>query len=247
MRKLLAIVLFAGVLTGLYHFGILGNKNMVDRLDYRDDFDSINREFWFIGEWRTNEPAYDKVVLQDGEINLKVQETDRGPYMLSDVIAINKPSLVTIKRHARVQYGNDRFMGGMALLQTDRNQFKPDIVEGGADMNFGNGVALIEYVHSFDQLSKRPGQDVFRFLMPDWQTDGNYKLLPSQFGKWIDEELVLNTDSGQVIYRLDDKEAILVGYPLKKKYIRVFMHSYGNGVGHSLKIDSIEIKVEPLR
>lgn len=248
MRAFLKLLLVAAVVGGgyyLYHSGLLdfGGRSTAG---FRDEFDTMDRERWYVGEWRTNIPAYEKTVFADGTLTLKIQETDRGPYMLSEVVEITEPSVITISRRAQVQYGNDRFMGGMALLQTDNDRFKPEVVESGADMSFGNGIVLVEYVHNLDPLSRRPGQDAFRVLMPDWQTDGNYKVLPAIFGEWFEETLTYNTKTGQMTYRLNDKEYTLRGFAMSKKFLRVFLHSYGYGVGHSLKMDWFEVKVEPV-
>lgn len=245
LLKLLLVLLIGGAAFYLYQSGTFKfNEKPVN--GFRDEFDAIDRENWYVGEWRTNKPAYEKAILLDGSITLKVQETDRGPYLLSEVMEIKKPSIITIKRRALVNYGNDRFMGGMALLQTDHDQFNPKIVDEGADMGFGNGIVLVEYVHNLDPLTRRPGQDGFRVMMPDWQTDGNYKVLPAVFNQWFDETLIYNTKSGQVVYRLNDKEYTLRGFSMSKKFFRVFMHSYGSNVGHSLKMDWFEMKVEPI-
>lgn len=243
--KLLLVLIIGGAGYYLYQSGLL-NFNDKPLNGFRDEFEAVDRELWYVGEWRTNKPAYEKVVLKDGVVSLKIQETDRGPYMLSEVMEIKEPSIITLKRRVQVDYGNDRFMGGMALLQTDQEAFKPKIVEEGADMAFGNAIVLVEYVHNLDPLSRRPGQDGFRILMPDWQTDGNYKVIPALFGQWFEETLIYNTKTGQVVYRLNDKEYSLRGFAMSKKFFRVFMHPYGKGVGHSLKMDWFEIKAEPI-
>lgn len=245
LTKLLLVLIIGGAAFYLFQSGVF-NFTQKPANGFHDDFETIDRELWYVGEWRTNKPAYEKVVLTDGTISLKIQETDRGPYMLSEVMEIKEPSIITIKRRAQVDYANDGFMGGMALLQTDQDRFKPQIVEEGADMAFGNGVVLVEYVHNLDPLTRRPGQDAFRILMPDWQSDGNYKVMPALFGQWFDESLIYNTKSGQVVYRLNDQEYTLRGFAMSKKFFRVFLHGYGSGVGHELKMDWFEMKVEPI-
>ncbi len=242
--KLLLVLAIAGSAYYLYQSDLFKPNKPLN--GFRDEFDSMNREHWFVGEWRTNKPAYEKAVFNDGVVKLQVQETDRGPYMLTEVFEVKEPSIITLKRRTMVNYGNDRFMGGMALLQTDRNEFKPEIVDEGADMGFGNAVVLVEYVHNLDPLARRPGQDGFRILMPDWQTDGNYKVIPAVFGEWFEETLIYNSKTGQVVYRFNDKEYNMRSFAMGKKYFRVFMHSYGNGVGHRLKMDWFEIKTEPI-
>lgn len=243
--KLLLVLLIGGAAFYLYQSGVF-NFSEKPANGFHDDFEVMDRELWYVGEWRTNKPAYEKAVLMDGIIKLKVQETDRGPYLLSEVMEIKEASIITLKRRAQVDYGNDRFMGGMALIQTDRDTFKPQIVDEGADMAFGNGIVLVEYVHNLNPLTRRPGQDGFRLLMPDWQTDGNYKVLPALFGQWFEETLIYNTKTGQVVYRINGEEHTLRGFAMSKKFFRVFMHAYGNGVGHSLKMDWFEVKIEPI-
>lgn len=245
LLKLLLVLIVGGGIYYLYQNDTF-KLNGQPANGFRDEFNTVDRELWYVGEWRTNKPAYEKALIQESVINLKVQETDRGPYMLSEVLEVKEPSVITIKRRAKISYGNNRFMGGMALLQTERDTFKPQIVEEGADMGFGNGIVLVEYVHNLDPLTKRPGQDGFRVLMPDWQSDGNYKVLPPIFGEWFEETLIYNTKSGQVVYRLNDDEYTFRGFAMSKKFFRVFMHSYGNGVGHSLKMDWFEVKMEPI-
>lgn len=248
MKTLLKLLLVLAIAGAAFYFYQSGTFTIHDAPlnGFRDEFDTIDRDHWYIGEWRTNKPAYEKAVLMDGIVNLKIQETDRGPYLLTEVFEVKDPSVITIKRRAQVNFGNDRFMGGLALLQTDRDQFKPQVVEEGADMAFGNGIVLVEYVHNLDPLSRRPGQDAFRVMMPDWQSDGNYKVLAPIFGQWFEEALIYNTKTGQVVYRLNDKEYTLRGFAMSKKFFRVFMHGYGSGVGHSLKMDWFEVEVEPI-
>lgn len=246
LLKLLLVVLIFGGGYYAYRADLLSFSSS-GGAGFRDEFDEMNRETWYVGEWRTNKPAYEKVVFNDGAINLKIQEVDRGPYLLSDVMEIKEPSIITIRRRAQVNYGNNGFTGGMALLQTNQDQFKPEASDGSVDMDFGKGLVLIEYVHDLDPLSRRPGQDCFRVLMPDWQTGGNYKVIPAIFGEWFEETLIYNTKTGQVVYRLNDKEYTLIGYAMSKKNFRVFMHGYGSNVGHSLKMDWFEVKVEPIR
>jgi len=248
LRTVLKLLLVLAVAGGGYYIYTSGLLPFGDRVvnGFRDDFEAMDRETWFVGEWRTNKPAYEKAVFQEGAVSLKVQETDRGPYLLSEVMEIQEPSIITLKRRALVNYGNNRYTGGMALLQTNGSQFRPPVSEEGADMNFGNGIVLVEYVHNLDPLTRRPGQDGFRVLMPDWQSDGNYKVLPAIFGEWFEETLIYNTRTGQVVYRLNDKEYTLQGFAMSKKFFRVFMHSYGQGVGHSLKMDWFEVNIEPI-
>lgn len=243
MKKIIALIIFGGLIFGLYHFGMIGFDEEPFTYHYFDDFETLNRDFWYAGEWETFFPAYDKVIMEDGVINLTVNETDRGPFLLSEPIEIEEPSIITVKRKTLVNYGNENFTGGFALLQTDDDNLRPDILSDSGG-GLGTGITLIEYVHDYNKASERPGRDIFRFLMPNWKESNNYKLIDPIFNKWFTEELTYNTKNGIVTYQIDDQIHTLRGYPLKQKNIRVFMHSYGKNTGHVMKMESFEINIE---
>ncbi len=54
-------------------------------------------------------PAYDKVIMEDGSINLTVNQTNRGPFLLTEPIEIREGSIVHIRRKVLVHYGNEKF------------------------------------------------------------------------------------------------------------------------------------------
>ncbi|WP_457753381.1 hypothetical protein, partial [Thermococcus sp.] len=72
-----------------------------------DNFSSLNKNFWFVGEWVTNNGAYDKVRIENGVLVLPVEETDRGPYLLSKPIPVKKGDIVVIERRIYEHYGNE--------------------------------------------------------------------------------------------------------------------------------------------
>lgn len=245
MRRLIAIFLFGIIVFGLYHYGLIGFKEEPFSYHYFDDFESLNREFWYAGEWETFFPAYDKVIMEDGAINLTVNQSNRGPFLLSEPIEIEKASIVTIKRKVLVHYGNENFTGGFALLQTDDENLRPKVLTDHSG-GLGKGIALVEYVHNYNKNSTRPGRDIFRFMMPNWEEAHNYELIDPIFDKWFTEVLTYNTENGIVTYQINDEIHTLRGYPLKLDRVRVFMHAYGLNTGHTMKMESFEIKIEDI-
>jgi len=245
MRKLIAIILFGAMVYGMYHYGLIGFKEEPYTYHYYDNFETLNREFWYVGEWETFFPAYDKVIMEDGAINLTVNQTNRGPFLLSEPLEIEEGSVVHIKRKALVHYGNENFTGGFALLQTDDSDFRPEVLtdKGGG---IGSGIMLVEYVHDFNKNSERPGREIFRVLMPNWEEFNNYELIDPIFDEWFTEEITYNTKNGSLVYKINGVEYRMRAFPLKKNYIRIFMHSYGKNTGHTMKMERFEVNIESI-
>jgi len=246
MRKLIAIVIFGALVYGLYHYGLIGFKEEPFSYHYFDDFETLNREFWYAGEWETFFPAYDKVIMEDGSVNLTVNQTNRGPFLLTEPIEIREGSIVHIRRKALVHYGNENFTGGFALLQTNDDDLRPEVLNDNGGSGLGKGLALIEYVHNYNEDSTRPGRDIFRFMMPNWEEQKNYELIDPIFDEWFTEELTYNTENGIITYQINDEIHTLRGFSLKENYIRVFMHSYGRNTGHSMKMEYFEVEVKAI-
>lgn len=212
---------------------------------YRDEFNTIDREFWYVGEWQTLFTAYDKVAVKNGILNLEVLDTDRGPFMLSKPIELLKGDVLTVKRRVKIHYTNDNFTGGFAILETEDLNLKP-FVPNQSDWSdsLGNGVVLVEHVHNFDEESERPGRDVFRVLTPTWEKNRNYLVVEPIFDDWFEETIRYNTNNNTITYSINDDEYTVRGSKLNFENIRVFMHSYGFYTGHSNKIDWLEISIK---
>jgi len=105
---------------------------------------------------------------------------------------------------------------------------------------------LVEYVHDFNENSERPGREIFRVLMPNWEEFNNYELIDPIFDEWFTEEITYNTKNGSLVYKINGVEYRMRAFPLKKNYIRIFMHSYGKNTGHTMKMERFEVNIESI-
>lgn len=244
MKKLVIFMVFILSVAGFYYFQFVEESADVEAFYYYDDFDSLNKEFWYVGEWLTLFDASEKVSIKNGILTIPVNETDRSPFLLSEPIPIQDGDIITIKRRAKMHYGNENFTGGMSVVETDSPAFKPELNSEDWGTSFGNGVVLVEYVHNYDENSQRPGRDIFRVLPPTWKQDHNYAVVDPVFDDWFEEELEIDMRSNKITYSVNGNEVKVNGSPITKDYIRVFMHSYGQYTGHYTKVDWIEISIE---
>lgn len=242
MKKIIVFLVFLIFALGIYFVKDSFDKNF-ENFYFKDDFDSMNRDFWYAGEWKTLFSAYDKVEINNGKLKLEIKEVDRGPFLLSEPIEVKNGDILTIKRKVRMSYANENFTGGLALFETKDEGLIPSALNSSLTV-FGNGVVLVEYVHNYDEKSVRPGSNVFRVLSRGWEVNGNYKLCKPTFGEWFEEELVYNTVTEQIIYRINGEEYYIGSQKMENDKIRVFMHGYGFGIGHTVEMDWIEISVE---
>ena len=211
--------------------------------EYEDGFASLDQESWFVGEWLTGHTNYENAVIEDGKLILEVKETDKGPYLLSQPIAVEYGDVITIERRVKVHYGNEYFTGGFILYETDDEQLRPNANAKWSD-SFGNALVAVEYVHNFSENSTRPGRDIFRVLGPDWEDKNNYQVAEPIFDTWFDETLIYDTRNNKVTYKLNGQEYKINGHGIRQPYIRVMTHSFGFGVGHVMEIDHVKILIE---
>lgn len=237
MKKIIVFALFALLAFTVFRLDIKEYQTEKVPETIYDSFQKLNRSMWFVGEWGTFFSAYDKVIIDDGVLEIPVNEVDRGPFLISKPIPIGDKGIIQIKRKALVHYGNNQFTGGFAVYETNSEDFIASVDENGRN-NFGNGLVLVEYVH--DEDSNRPGRDTFRVLAPDWEDNKNYVLAEPLFNQWFIEELIIDRFTGRIIYKVNGKEYTLKGRPITSDYIRIFMHSYGKYTGHFIKVDYIE-------
>jgi hypothetical protein len=244
MRKIIVFLVFVVsayfIYTNVSFDDLAIKRQELDIITYFDGFEVLDREMWYVGEWETHESAYNKVFLSDNIIKIPVNETDKGPYLLSKPIALGEKEIIKIKRRTKLKYGSDYFAGGLVVFETDQEEFKPDARRG---LPFGNAVILVEYAHDQNENTQRPGTDVFRLLAPDWETNKNYVLAEPIFDEWFVEELIINTYTGRVSYILNDKVYSIKSIAITKPYIRIWMHAYGEYTGHELEIDYFELKL----
>lgn len=239
------IGLIVGIVAIAGAFIFFKQMGSTDKTDFylMEEFDSLDEEMWYVGEWGTGFPTKKGISVKNGVLTATVTETDKGPFLLSKPIELKSNSLVTIKRRVKLHYGNDQFTGAFSLIQTDQRTVKPQMLDKLWYKNFGESLMLMEYVHSEDKESKRPGNHNFRLLVPDWETTDNYALGDPIFDEWFEETFTFDCNTGRITYTNGGKLMVLKGYRPSESLIRIFMHPYGFYTGHEMKIDWIEIKV----
>lgn len=240
-RFLIIILLGASVLAALYmRYGDVVTEN--EKFYLRDEFDRMDEESWYIGEWGTLFPVPKKVFIKNGIINLEVNQEDRGPFLLSRPIPIEEGDVVTIKRRAKIHFANEHFTGGMSIFETADTTLVPAGRDKQWYKNIGHGLVMVEYVHNASQSSSRPGTNVFRVLPQNWDNSNNI-LMDPVFDDWFEEELIYDTRDGEITYTLNGQTKTIKGVAPKKSQLRVLMHNYGWFTGHTMKIDWFEVQV----
>jgi len=242
LKKIIVFLVFIVFSFGVYHI-TQDNEDVLPTFQYRDDFDQMNRDFWYVGEWQSYYSSYDKAKLRNGILRLEIDEIDKGPILLSEPIDVENGNILTIKRRVKMSYANDHFTGGLALLETSDEGLIPSALNSD-NSSLGNGIVLIEYVHSYETDSKRPGNNVFRILPRSWEFEDNYELMEPIFDQWFEEELVYDTVAQTITYTVNGKSYQVISQEMLKERIRVYMHGYGYDTGHVVEIDWIEISVE---
>jgi hypothetical protein len=242
LKKIIVFLVFIVFSFGVYHI-TQDNEDVLPTFQYRDDFDQMNRDFWYVGEWQSYYSSYDKAKLRNGILRLEIDEVDKGPVLLSKPIDVENGNILTIKRRVKMSYANDHFTGGLALLETSDEGLIPSALNSD-NSSLGNGIVLIEYVHSYETDSKRPGNNVFRILPRSWEFEDNYELMEPIFDQWFEEELVYDTVAQTITYTVNGKSYQVISQEMLKERIRVYMHGYGYDTGHVVEIDWIEISVE---
>lgn len=203
---------------------------------------------WYAGEWDSNREAWENVFFTQEGLSLKATKVDKIPYLLSKPIKIepNSESIIKIKRRVKFKPSTDYFAGGLVLFQCQSEEEDISQIKG---LNFGDALFQIEYAANNPKNSKRPGgSEVFRILVPEWQTNELYRLVEPIYGEFFDEEIIYNTKLGKLIYRAkgsgEIREVVTDVYKIGGKYIRVWMHGYGAFTGHETTISDFEMTVE---
>lgn len=231
----------------MFVFGVYYVKSTTDVDDgtysFRDDFDELDRDYWYVGEWKTMFAAYEKAKFNNGIIKLEIDEVDKGPFLLSKPIKLENGQVLTIKRRVRLTHTDENFSGGFAIFETSDEGLIPSALNSNSEL-IGNGIVLIEYLYGDVSESTRPGSNVFRILPRSWMIDDNYALTDPVYEKWFEEELIYDTGQGIVTYSIDGKPYSVISQEMLEERFRIYMHGYGFGIGHSMEIDWVEISIE---
>lgn len=214
------------------------NYVFYDKLDKQ-----IDRKNWYVGSWESNDPSYDKVFIEESAINLKTVVTDEGPYILTKPMSINwkKPKIIKITRRVKIIPTDSYFAGGLVFYQTFDNKLIPKFID---ENPFGDSLFQIEYIKNNIENSDRPGKEVFRVLTPTWKTQNHYILEEPIYNEWFDEEIIYNDKTGQLSYKINDREPQYVRVPkINKNYFRIRMHGYGHFQGQQCLISDFKVQI----
>lgn len=248
MKRFIVFIIFILFVFGVYYVKI-NHENENDTFFYKEDFESLNKEFWYVGEWKTMFAAYDKAKLSNGKIKLEADEVDKNPFLLSKPIDLTAGQVLTVKRRVKLTTTEESFTGGFAIIESKDKGLIPSALND-KSKNMGNGIVLIEYVRNYQEASERPGNNITRILPRTWSQD-HFQLAPVIFDSWFEESLIYDVDQNRITYQLEDKEYIIEdvlldqdGQYLVNNKVRLYMHGYGFGLGHAIEIDWIEISVD---
>ncbi len=231
-KRIIILLTFIAFCFLIYKFTY--KEKEVENYKFRDEFNNLNMNYWYIGDWENLFSCYDKAELDDGIVTFKTKEVDKGPILISKPISIKKGDILSVKRRLKLHYANDYFTGGFVVFETDDSKFRPY-------RPIGNGIVLVEYVHTKEQ-SKRPGgNEIFRVLPRRYED--NFAIIEPIFDKWFTEEIIYDTSTGNLSYKINNKEYAVKAPVLRKNYIRLYMHAYGYYTGHKMDIDWIEINI----
>jgi hypothetical protein len=246
MKKFIIVISFI-IITFLVYTMMFQGKETPDSHMYSFDFERVDKDMWFVGNWGSFDGAYDWASLKNGILKMSSSGEEGTPYLLSKPIEIRDGDVITLKRHVKISRNDTYFAGGLAMFQTDDLDTIPEKTDGNWMTSLGDGVALIEYSYDLSQNQERPGKDVIRFLAADWDYNENYQLISPIYDAWVDETLVFDTRSSQLIYTLNDTTYKLNSYKLDRSNIRFLIHAYGEGSGNSIEMDDLTITIENKR
>lgn len=242
MKKSRTLLIFSVfiVAVALYYFVVspLLVKHQV--FYYEDDFDRPNKEFWYAAGMKDHKERTPDDFI-GSHLSLRKYDTEGDIYFLSKPIALSKNQIFRVRRKVRVSPAEDYFSGGLALFQTSS---KYRVVDAEEKYPFGSALALVEYVYNPKSLGDRPGRNNIRVLAPDYQKSDNYLLLDPVFNKWFEEELIYNAKDGELTYSINGEVESLKVVPLSDRYVRVWMHAYGNSKLQEVEVERIEIEVK---
>jgi hypothetical protein len=206
--------------------------------NYHDDFNYFNNNFWMAKEWVTLNDAYNKIKVENGILDMPVEETDRCGFVVSKSIPVEKGDIIKIKRKVKMHYANEYFDAGFELLETDKEGFELSDDRSHWTKPLGDGIFNIMYLHYYYEPDGLPITDGVLVNRGD-----DYATFNLPFDEWFEEEITYNTATGELTYSINGESKTVKAKPLNKKYVRIMMHPYGWWTGHDVKVDYIDIKV----
>ncbi len=211
----------------------------------REDFEgsSLNSDFWYV--YDNNGEAYSRVTVANGELTLPCDQVDNPPILMSKGIPIRSGDIFKIKRRTFAHAASDTYRPWAAVQEVVTDAFTT---------NSADALGLFSFQHlnfTYDPgrypggvtqtnlgLYAAPGQTLS--TLPASQ----YGTTPLTLDKWVEEEFVYNTATGQVTITSDGNTMTFTSKTLDEFFVRYLMNPYGWGTGHYDKLDWIEFIVE---
>ena len=210
---------------------------------YHDDFNYFNKDFWMAKEWVTLNDACDKIKVENGILDMPVNETDRCGFVVSKSIPVEKGDIIKIKRKVKMHYGNEYFDAGFKLMESDKEGFELGDDESYWTKPLGNSLFNIMYLHYYYEPDGLPITDGVLICSKNWKETNNYETFDLPFDEWFEEEITYNTATGDLTYSINGDSKTINAKPLNKSYVRIMMHPYGWWTGHDVKVDYINIDI----
>ncbi len=242
-KYFIILFVFAAFVTAYY----LGVKPMFSKTGenfyYKDDFPSLNTDFWYVGEMQTNKNVEGSINISEGILSLEKNHMGEDVYLLSKPIKMGKKQILTIKREITIHPSKAYFSGGLVVFQTSSKKLA---INSASDLPFGSSLFMLEYIKDPSGKSKRPGKNNIRILPNNWEKDKLHLLMKPIFDKKYKEEFTYNAYTGEVRYKMGEKEHSIKTQPLEKQYIRIWMHAYGKSAKQRIEMDNIQIRIQNL-
>jgi|GEM_PF-2621199 len=203
-----------------------------------DQFDTFDTATWYAIEEKTNQSAERHLQIAGGQLVITTAETDRNPFLYSQVWPMPAGGTIRISRRARVSYANEYFAGGFFLMQTNDDSLIPaegrteEVVVGVQHLNF-----------TYDR-GRYPITTGFLAITPNYKADGQYAAITdAPFGQWIEEVLEYQPATGKATYWLNGTSYQLQSKMADQNWFRVSMNAYGWYTGHRAEVDLLRVEV----
>ncbi len=216
--------------------GILCVNEMLYANGFRDDFDFLNKDYWYVtrvdGDWKSNSLDYDAVEISDGIINLPFVRTDDGPILTSKALKVSNGDIVTIKRKVYVHAANTYYTGGLVIFSTNDAGHSST---ANSEQNRFSGLCGIRHTNYSHQGNWNA------FILGDRNDESN--LIAPLWDEWLEEEFVYDTATGIATYSANGETVTTQCEVSDRDYIKIHIDSFGWHTGHFEKMDYFEVSI----
>ena len=210
--------------------------------EHRDQFDSLDFDFWTAIEEKTNRVANEKLRLEDGSLVIEAAVTDRNPFVHSRSIPLPENGTVRVKRRVKIHRDNEYFNGTFSLYQSSTEGIKKPENDGGREET--KKIAAIQFLDFQYDIGRYPIAKGVLITAPEYRETGEFAVFnDAPFDRWVEEEIEYHPATGKIVYRLGNESRTVMGDPAELPYFRIQMNAYGWYTGHRADVDYIEIRV----